>query len=179
MVPELTPQEKSLHRVLFVSAIDGWSVVILAALGALASLALGDLSGVFIGILVLIAGVTELHGRSRLRRRDASGMRLLVRAQLFLLTVILVYCVTRLGSFDAETVMANLTPEMQSALNEAGVARGDILPLVRLAFYLVYGVVAVVSLLFQGGLALYYRRRTVAVGEALAAPPAGVAPPLL
>ena len=170
--PEPTPQEKILKRVFFISAMDGWSVVVLAVLGSLASLLLGDLSGVFIGFLVLAAGIMELRGRRRLRRRDASGMQLMIRAQIFLLGVILVYCVARLGSFDAETAMGNLTPDMDASLRELGMTRAQVLAYTRTMFYAVYSVVAVVSLLFQGGLALYYRRCTGAVGEALAVPPA-------
>ena len=176
MVRESTPPEKILHRVLVVAAVDGWSVAVLAVLGSLASLLLGDLSGVFVGLLVFIAGYTELRGRRRLKRGDATGMQLLVRAQLLLLSVILVYCVSRLGSFDAETVMSNLTPELQAALADAGVARADILPLVRTAFYATYITVVVVSIIFQGGLVLYYRSRTGAVRLALAT---ASAPPVL
>jgi hypothetical protein len=76
-----------------------------------------------------------------------------------------------LGSFDGEFVMSNLTPEMEAALAEAGIPRADVLPLVRLMFYAVHGIVALVSILFQGGLALFYRSRTQRVAEALAAPP--------
>src|SRR5262245_34543338 len=135
MLPEPTPQEKILQRVLFISVVDGWSIAVLAVLGSLASLLLGDLTGVFIGGLVLTAGIMELRGRGRLRRRDASGMKLLVRAQLFLLSVILVYCVSRLGSFDAETVMGNLTPEMDASLRELGLTRAEVLAYTRIMFY--------------------------------------------
>jgi len=44
------------------------------------------------------------------------------------------------------------------------------------AFYATYGTVAVLSLVFQGGLALYYRSRTARVTAALAAPPAAGMP---
>lgn len=171
MASEPTPQEKILQRILFVSAVDGWSIAVLAVLGSLASLLLGDLVGVCIGCLVLAAGMMELRGRARLKRRDASGMKLLIRAQFFLLSVILVYCVSRLGSFDAETAMGNLTPDMDASLRELGLTRAQVLAYTRMMFYVVYSVVAVVSLLFQGGLALYYRRRVGAVSEALTTPP--------
>jgi len=169
--PAPTPQEKVLQRVLLVSAIDGWSIVAVAGLGTLGTLLLGDLLGVGVGLLVLVAGVIELRGRHRLRRRDPAGMQLLVRAQLFLLSVILVYCVSRLGSFDAETAMASLTPEMEVMLKEGGLERADVLPLVQTVFYSVYGTVAFVSVIFQGGLTLYYRSRTGPVTAALARPP--------
>lgn len=166
--PATALPEKALQRVLLVSALDGWSVVVLAALGTLLTLVLGDYSTLFAGLLILAAGVMELRGRRRLTRRDAGGMKLLVRAQLFLLAVILVYCASRLGSFDAETALASLTPEMETALKEAGLARADILPLVQTVYYAVYGMVGFVSVLIQGGLTLYYRRKVQLIEEALA-----------
>lgn len=169
--PTPTPPEQILRRVLLVSALDGWSLVAIAGLGTVLTLIFGDWLGTGIGLLVLAAGCGELRGRRRLQRRDPAGMQLLVRAQLFLLSVILVYCVSRLSSFDSDTALANLTPEMEAALHEAGLARADILPLVQIAFYATYGTVAVVSLVFQGALALYYRSRTARVTAALAAPP--------
>ena len=169
--PVPTPPEKVLNRVLLVSAIDGWCVVTLAGFGLLIALALGDLSGAFTGLLIIAAGIMELTGRRRLLRGDPLGMKRLVRAQLFLLTVILLYCVTRLGSFDLELAMSNLTPEMEAVLKENGVERADVGPLVQILFYLVYGLVAFLSLLFQGGLILYYRSRAARVAAALVPPP--------
>jgi hypothetical protein len=57
---------------------------------------------------------------------------------------------------------------MEAMLKEAGLARGDILPLIRTAFLGTYLTVAVVSIIYQGGMALYYRRKTRLVTEALA-----------
>lgn len=169
--PELSPEEKTLKRVILIAAIDGWSVVAIAALGSLITLALGDLSGLVVGLLVIVAGVIELRGRARLVRRDAGGMRLLLRAQLFLLTVILVYCVTRLGSFDEGMVLDNLTPDVEALLKENGLERADVLPAVKMMFFAVYGIVAFLTVVFQGGLALYYRSRSAKVTAALAASP--------
>lgn len=169
--PATALPEKALKRVLLVSALDGWSVVVLAALGTLLTLVLGDYSTLFAGLLILAAGVMELRGRRRLTRRDAGGMPQLVRAQLFLLAVILVYCASRLGSYDQEAMLANLTPDMKAMLQESGVEVAEILPLVRMVFLATYGLVAVLSLVYQGGLILYYRRKTPLVTEALAVPP--------
>jgi hypothetical protein len=169
--PSPTPQEKALRRVLTVSRLDGWSVIVIAALGTLLTLAFGDLLGCFVGVMIAAAGGLELRGRRKLERRDAAGMKMLVRSQMFLLTVILVYCASRLGSFDADSAMGNLTPDMEAMLKEAGIVKADILPMVRLAFFGTYGTVALVSLLFQGGMAFFYRRKTPLVTAALAAPP--------
>jgi len=166
-----SPEEKVYRRVLFIAALDGWSVIGAAGLGTLVTLVFGDLGGSFVGLLVAGAGAMELHGRRQLRRRDAGGMRWLVRAQTFLLGVILIYCVSRLGSFDPETAMANLTPDMEVALREAGLTRADIQPLVHATFVATYATVAALTLIVQGGLTLYYRSRTPRVTAFLAAPP--------
>jgi hypothetical protein len=169
--PGPTPEVKVLTRVLLISAIDGWSVVALSVLGTLLALVLGDLSSVVVSLLIGATGVLELRGRQQLVRRNPGGMRLLVRAQMLLLLVILVYCVSRLASFDEGTVLGNLTPEMEAVLKENGLERGDILPAVQMMFYIGYGAVAFVSILFQGGLTLYYRSRTASVSAALAPRP--------
>ena len=170
-----TPQEKALKRVLTISRLDGWSIIVIAALGILLALLLGDLSSLLVGVLVLAAGVIELRGRRALQRRDPDGMKLLVRAQLFLLTVILVYCASRLGSYDKDSMLANLTPDMRAMLKESGVEVSDILPLVQMVFYAAYGIVALVTVIYQGGMTLYYRSKIGLVTEALTAPPV---PPL-
>lgn len=171
-IPTPSPQAKALQRVLSISRLNGWSVAIIAGVGTLVTLVLGDLSGTFVGLMAVGSGVMEIRGYKQLKRRDPEGMKWLVRAQLFLLGVMLVYCVTRLGSFDADTAMANLTPDMEAVLQEAGLARGDILPLVRTAYLATYTAVALTCLIYQGGLALYYRSRIRLVTEALAEPPA-------
>jgi hypothetical protein len=166
-----TPAEKALKRVLVVAGIDGWSVIVIAGLGILLTLLLGDFSSLLVGALVLAAGIMELRGRRQLRRRQVAGLQLMVRAQFFLLAVILVYCASRLGSYDQESMLANLTPDMKAALKEAGVQVADIIPLVRMMFAAIYGTLAVLTLVFQGGLILYYRGKTKLVTEALTAPP--------
>lgn len=166
-----TPQEKALKRVLKISRANGWSVVIVAGLGALLALALGDWLSLGLGLLVAGFGGLEVRGNRLLRKRDPEGMKWLVRSQMLLLALILAYCASRLGSFDAESAMANLTPDMEALLKEAGLSRADILPLVHQMFLLLYISVALASLIYQGGLALYYRSKTRPVTEALAVPP--------
>ena len=168
--PAPTPPEKALKRVLTVSRFNGWSVIVVAGLGVLLALALGDLSSIFIGLLVAVSGIMEVRGGRKLKRRDPEGVKLLVRSQMFLLAIILVYCASRLGSFDADTVMGGLTPDMESILKESGIQKGDILPLIRTAFFTLYITLAVTCLIYQGGLALWYRSKTRLVTEALQTP---------
>ncbi|MSU47043.1 MAG: hypothetical protein EXS42_07970 [Lacunisphaera sp.] len=181
-----TPQEKALKRVLTISGLDGWSVTVIAVLSLLLTLVFGELLGLGISLLVLAAGVMELRGRSALKRRDPDGMKLLVRAQLFLLGVILAYCASRPGSFDALYLKEQLIPEMRQnlllfginfddVLREVDLTADEIVPLVRMMFLVIYGTVALVSLIYQGGLALYYRSKARFVIEAMSTSP--VPPP--
>jgi hypothetical protein len=166
-----TPQEV-LRRVLRLSALNGWSVTLFAGFCALISLLFGQLVGTGVGAMITIGGIMELRGRRKLQQHDIDGMRLLVRAQLLVLGVVLVYAVSRVASFDAEFARSNISPEMQQLLTESGVDVGEILPLIKLAFYAFYGAVILATIIYQGGMAWHYHRRTAAVHTALAVPPA-------
>jgi hypothetical protein len=169
--PQPTPAQKALQRVIGLSRLNGWSVVIVAGLGTLIALALGDWLSIGLGLLVAGFGGLEVHGNRRLKRRDPAGLKWLVRSQLLLLALILAYCSSRLGSFDGETALANLTPDMEAVLKESGLNRADLLPLVHQMFIALYVSVALASLVYQGGLAFYYRSKTRLVTEALTTPP--------
>jgi hypothetical protein len=168
--PEPTPEDKALKRVLTVSRLNGWSVAIFAGLCVLVTLVMGDLLGTAIGVLVVVSGCMEIRGHRLLKHGHPEGMRWLVRSQMFLLAVILVYCASRLGSFDSDSAMSNLTPDMEAILKESGIERADLVPLVHKMFFLLYGAVALTCLIYQGGLALFYRRRTGLVTAALTRP---------
>ena len=66
-------------------------------------------TGVLVGLLIVAAGAMEIHGNRQLGRRNADGMRWLVRSQLFLLSVVLVYAITRGGPINATHLMATLS----------------------------------------------------------------------
>lgn len=163
-----TPEEQ-LQRVLRIARTNGLSVVIIAALGTLISL--GDWLGMAVGAAIIIGGSMELSGRKQLLRNDAAGIRQLVRSQWVVLAAIELYCLMKLG-FDRDH---GVSQEMRSALIEMGIDMAQLEPSLRQAFYATYGAVALISLIYQGGMARYYGRRTDVVREAIAArsrPPA-------
>jgi hypothetical protein len=183
--PPLTPPQKALKRVLTISALDSRGLIAIAGLSLVISLLMGELLGVAISALVLWAGIMEMRGRRALKRRDAeTGMKLLIRAQLFLLAVILVYCARCLGSFDPDYLKEQVVPTLNQFmmtfmdmtlaefLQTSGLTVEELIVRAHQAFLILYGAVAVISIFFQGGLALYYRRRVALVTEALAEPPA-------
>ena len=122
-----------------------------------------------------------------LKHGNADGMRWLVRSQLVVLATIWAYAARQLLSFDEgylqeqaipaiRDLLAALGIDLDETLKQVDLSIKDLVPLVRRAFYLLYGGVMAVTLLYQGGLALYYRRRTAVVAQALTAPPAVIAP---
>jgi len=161
--------EKSLGRVLWISALDGWSISLFAGLCTLISILTFEWAGVIIGALVTTAGAIELRGRRKLQRGDAHGLPLLVRAQLMILGVIWLYALESLLAFDEAAMMASVTTEMRNALSQAGVSVEDFRPLLKPVYYGFYLTVMAVTLLFQGGLALYYHSRRDKITAALAA----------
>jgi hypothetical protein len=122
-----------------------------------------------------------------LRRNDAGGMRWLARSQLVVLGTIWAYGLERLLSFDAGYLQTEVIPDARAMLTAHGINlddylaqigedAADIVPLVRLFFVVLYASVLLVTLIYQGGLYLYYRGRTAAVEEALKSPPLIPAP---
>ncbi len=169
-LPTPTPTQLALKKVLTISQVNGWSVALFAGLCTLVSLFFGELLGFGVGLLVVASGVMEIRGHRLLKRRNADGLTWLVRSQLFLLSVLLVYAVSRLLSFDGETVLSNLMPEMETVLGGFGIIRADIVPMVEPFFRAFYGAIILAALIYQGGLACFYRRKSPLVIEALAAP---------
>ncbi|HVU17221.1 MAG TPA: thymidine phosphorylase [Candidatus Didemnitutus sp.] len=177
-----TPAEVTLKRVQRLAALDAWGYVIIAGICALATLGFGDLLGAIVGLLIVVGGVIELRGLGRLKRRDASGMKLLVRAEFWVLAVITVYCARCLGSFDAGYLRDDVIPHMRETASAFGANFDDLIrdglhlspdqlvPFIRKVFFLFYGTVLAVTFLYQGGMALYFRRRVAVVTEALSPP---------
>ena len=176
------PPEEVLRRVLKFSRLNGWSVAIFAGLCTLVSLAMGDPVGIAVSLLVTVGGAIEVRGYRMLKRRNVDGLRWLIRSQLVVLGTIWAYALSRLLSFDAGYIKDQAIPEarawlgsfgldMDGLLSQAGVDSREVVPLVRLFFVILYGSVLLVTLLYQGGLFLYYRWRGPAVEIALQPPP--------
>jgi len=186
MAPPRSPDD-ILRRVKRLARVDGWSVAIFAGLCTVGSLAFLDPVGISVGLLVTLGGALEVHGYRMLRRNDAGGMRWLARSQLVVLGTIWAYGLERLLSFDAGYLQTEVIPDARAMLTAHGINlddylaqigedAADIVPLVRLFFVVLYASVLLVTLIYQGGLYLYYRGRTAAVEEALKSPPLIPAP---
>jgi hypothetical protein len=151
---------------------DGAVVLVLSGTLAIASAAFGDYRGALVGVVIAGAGVFELHGATLLTARRTQGVNWLVWSQLYLLVAVLGYVWWRLQAYDpewmrqfAEPMMR--TPEMQAKLQESGATEADMLRMLRLVYHVSYAVVAILTVFYQGGMALHYHRRRAAVDAAL------------
>ena len=168
MQPPLLPAE-TLERVMRRARLDGTGVLALASAFALASAVVGDVFGAGIGLLVAGAGAVELHGAGLLRGGEIRGVRWLVGSQVYLLVVMLGYVGFRLVSYDATLINYAVTTDTRRDLIEMGYDDAAIARLVEKMYYITYVAVGVVTLVYQGGLAIYYHRRRAALATALAA----------
>ena len=161
--------EPTLRRVLALSLMDGCCMSLFSGFCTLVSLLLGEWSGAAVGAIVMSCGITTLRNRKRLMRADAKGMVWLLRAQLIVLMVVFLFVAENLLAFDATTLMGNITPEMRSMLDQSGISLTDLEPFLKPVYFGFYLLVMSGTLLFQGGLALFYRSRRAQVTAELAA----------
>jgi hypothetical protein len=169
--PPLTPEE-TLRRILRTARIDGLSILLVSGVFALWSLAAGDWSEAGIGLLVCSAGAIELRGRALLRAGALRGVDWLVGSQVWLLAVAQCYFLWRLQSYDPGLVRHYAEPLLRSAavspvIEAAGLTEAELLRDVRSIYTTAYMIAAVLFFVFQGGLALRYRRSRAAIAVAL------------
>jgi hypothetical protein len=139
-------------------------VLAIASLFAILAAIAGDYLGATIGLLVAGAGAMELHGAGLLRQGDFRGMQWLPLSQLLLLASILTYCAFRAYQFDLPPIPDHLAPVIELSAAQAGLTPEQYL---KAVYRLVIGFVALASVLYQGGMTLYYLRRRAPVWRAL------------
>jgi hypothetical protein len=163
MKPEPSPAD-TLRKVIKVARINGMVVVFpVACLCTLGAAVLGDWKSTIFGLLIAASGWSEWHGAKLLKRGEARGIDWLVRSQLYLLGLILLYSLWQMARYNPAVVRSLITPSVARMYEDAGV---DIQDVVRIAYYALYGTLALSTLFYQGGLALFYRRRAAAVRAA-------------
>jgi hypothetical protein len=167
-----------LAKVLRISGIDGFTLVFIAGGFGLISAAYADGLGALVGGLAAGAGLIELHGRRRLKAGDGRGVNGLVRSQLVLLATILFYVAFQLYRFDPQSMLAVMDAaeamvqrwfglEVVPLSDAFGLTAKRFSELAKTTVRTAYLAVGLVSILCQGGLALYYHRREQVIAKAL------------
>jgi len=166
--PPLLPSEL-LRRTLRTARFDGGSVLFLSGLFALASASGQDGVGTVVGLLAAGAGAIELHGSQLVQMGDLRGMRWLVLSQLCLLVTVLGYVAWKLDHVDLSLwrmIWTHLgADQKQQQLAAAGLSEEDYL---QAMYATCYHLIALLTIPYQGGMAIYYLRRRAAVTAALA-----------
>ncbi len=166
-----------LKRVILVASVDGR--LLLITLGAMAvMLAMGgNVSGALVCVFAAGAGAMELHGASLLGGGDPRGLNWLVRAQLLLMMLILLFCGWQLLHFDAvfyakhaDAMFDQMPDWYKEMLNHNGMTRADFPLLMKAGYMMTYATAGFATVVYQGLLALYYHRRRppveIALGDA-------------
>jgi hypothetical protein len=184
--PPLLPAE-ILRRMLRTARFDGASILVIAGAFALGSASLHDAGGTGISLMVAGAGAIELHGAGLLRHGEERGLRWLVSSQIYLMLMMLGYVAFSLrhvdlaairqlinhmlellrqylGPQDSERLIPQFMAASRQAIAQAGLTVDDFL---RQMYFLIYTVVGLITVLYQGTMAIYYARRQTAVAAAL------------
>ena len=148
-------------RTAFLSAVT--ILVIGGAAMLMAMLSLSVLTYALAAV-VFVVGLMELRGARMMRRAEAPAAAFLARNQMIFLGLILLYCAWQIVHFSMAGVEGSLlSPEVQRQLSQLGEMRELVDEQLQfwgaLVTYGFYGLLAVLSILFQGGLALYYFTR--------------------
>jgi hypothetical protein len=171
--PPLLP-EIVLARVYTTARRNGLSILIVASAGAVLQAAGRDVVGAVAALLAAVAGAMEIHGAGLLRQGVKEALAWMIRAELLLLGVILLYCYVRLMHPQLEQMRAAFhasleLPLMRSRwdqLQQLGFTEDMYLHLVN---RLTCVALTFASLLYQGGMVYYYLRRRRPIEIALEA----------
>jgi len=161
--PPLLPTE-ALERVQRHARLNGTWVLAMGGTFALIGATGGELIGVLVWLLVAGTGAMALHGASLLQQGEPRGTGWLVGGQLFCVCFILSLCAWQLTHVDLAPLHAAVTDDMRGSFKQTGLTEDEFL---LLTYRLSYGILALVALLYPGGMALYYQRRRAAVTAAL------------
>lgn len=174
--PEQTRQivaaDRALAKLTSAARVASFNGITLAACAVLClPFAVLSPASLIVAVALGAAAYVELKGRDRLRALDPEAANMLAFNQLAVLLGVYVYC--------AYSIYAALSgPSITEQLGENDALSsgmlGDVDELVQSATVLVYGVLIVLSSLFQGGLAYYYVRRGRALQAYLAETPAWI-----
>jgi hypothetical protein len=166
MKPPLLPSE-ALRRVMRLAKFDGTSLLVVSGAFALISAASRDVGGAVIGLLIAGAGAIELHGVSLLRT-GLNGMGWLISSQLCLMAMIVVYAGIHIAHPDVSWLMPYVKGDAAEPIIQAAQQNGlTVEQLLIEGMSTLYVLVAAITVIYQGGMAVYYVRRRVAVEIAL------------
>jgi hypothetical protein len=168
--------QPTVRRVLALSGMDGCCMTLFSGFCTGASLLTGEWGGALVGSIVLSCGITTLCNRKRLMRGEVAGLSWLFRVQLMVVLVVFLYVVKSLLAYDASAMDAALKALegsslmgglLDTALEQWGISVESLRALMKPIYFSFYLIVMSGTLLFQGGLALFYWKSRARVRDEL------------
>lgn len=166
---------RKLNRVIVIARADSTAVIFCSGASLVLSAMQANWVFALFSVLAIVAGVMERHGARLLDDGNATGLPWLPGAQGVLFTVVIGYVAWRWKHFDPGQYWAEIPAAAQEKILEQMRAAGldpDVErdPLLRVMNGLMCFTLGVVTLLYQGGLALWYRLQQRYVTAALQNP---------
>lgn len=144
---------RPLARAAAVARSNALGYAVFGALTLLVALFGPDVLGLAIGAVVTGVGVAQLRAAPRLRHGDPAAPRVLARNELVLMGGIIGYCLLKL------TLLRESGADLQSQVGDTGDLDLGIGELIDSLNTTMYSAFLAVTLVYQGGLALYFLRR--------------------
>ena len=156
-------RSKKILKVAKVASFNAWCTAIIAVLSV--PFAFSSITGLLLTVGFAIIAFNEFQGRNRVLKFDPSGATLLGWNQLGFLAMIIVYCLWTMYTSYNEKL--DMPAEVKAAIGDMG----DLESLVKQLMIWFYGLVIALSILFQGGNALYYFSRRKLIEKFVAETP--------
>ncbi|MFT5734187.1 MAG: hypothetical protein ACJA2W_002303 [Planctomycetota bacterium] len=144
---------KKLARAAAIGRANGLGYEVFGALTFLFAMAGPDWIHLAQGALVVAVGHFQRKEAPRLERGLPEAARAMSRNELYLMFGLAIYCLARLLILTPETTGRPLDPRLAQA---SGI---DLEGLTKSIHTVLYSTLLIVAVLYQGGLALYFRRR--------------------
>jgi hypothetical protein len=159
------------------AAFNGGTLILMAFILCISAFL--DPRAWFSALVVGALGFVELHGRTLLLRYDRRALSILAGNQVALVIVVVIYALVQLrAATDAPSPMAAMLGDDADLAAELGAdishESGDFDDLYHSAISAFYGLVIALTVLFQGGSALYYWTRRKHLDAFLTQTPAWV-----
>ncbi len=166
MLRDAQVRRKAVLKAAGVAKFSACTMLIMAGLGVMSLAMDHSIESVVIVVAITVMGLIELSGAKRIAAAVPSAARDLGFNQLALLALIVIYCVVQMVTFSARGSSFLVSPEFRQTMTQLpsleamGEKLDSLAPLLVCGFY---GLVILLSVLFQGGLALYYfsRRKVI------------------
>lgn len=159
------------ERVLRVARFDGKMLVIIAATFAGFAALSRHLPPTIAGVIAVGCGLLEINGSNRLQNGDPQGLENMIMAQLGLMLTVVGYALWMLLYFDVEVFLTQIPETMRDdmllQLELAGFSESDLPRFYQGMNTLVYSLVGILTVVFQGLMVRFYHRARPAVNTVI------------